>query len=121
MPELFALTGIINSFTSQGLNVYPDKTVYPLGIENKVLAMNGIKEAIIVSGKDVQNNEFEKPYLFVILEDNVDETKIMEELKIHIEQVLSEEERPADIFVIDKKPISRFKTDRQYLRDTYGL
>ena len=83
--------------------------------------ISGIKEAIIVSGKDVQNNEFEKPYLFVILEDNVDETKIMEELKIHIEQVLSEEERPADIFVIDKKPISRFKTDRQYLRDTYGL
>lgn len=113
--------GLLFVLGRKGLNVYPDKTVYPLGIENKILAMNGIKEAIIVPGKDVQNNGFEKPYLFVILEDNVDETKLMEELKIHIEQVLSEEERPADIFVIDKKPISRFKTDRKYLQDTYGL
>lgn len=113
--------GLLFVLGRQGIKVYPDKTVYPLGIENKILTMNGIKEAIIVSGKDIQNEGFERPYLFIILEENVDKAKLMQELKEHIEKVLPMEERPADIFVIDKKPVSHFKTDRKYLRDTYGL
>ena len=113
--------GLLFVLGRQGINVSSGKTVYPLSIENKILTVDGIKEAIIVSGKDSMNAGYEKPYLFVIIENDFDENHVIEQVSNYIETELFSEEKPAGIFVIDKKPISHFKTDRKQLKNMYGL
>lgn len=113
--------GLLFVLGRQGINVYPDKTVYPLAIENKILEYPGIKEAVVVSGKDKEHVGFEVPYLFIVLEDNQDENIVLNGLRENINNNFSEEEQPKEIFVIEKKPISHFKTDRKFLQKEYGL
>ena len=113
--------GLLFVLGRQGINVYPDKTIYPLPIENKILTVGGIKEAIIVAGKDNDNEHFEKPYLFIILENKNNEKQVLNQLQAFINNNLLPEEQPKEIFVIDKKPISHFKTDRRFLQMTYEL
>ena len=104
-----------------GLNIYPDKTIFPLGVENKILAFEGIKDAIIVAGADREHKGYDALYLFVVLEEAQDEADVICRLKEYIKTTLPEEEQPKDIFVINKKPMSRFKTDRRYLQQKYNL
>lgn len=113
--------GLLFVLGRKGLNVYPDKMVFPLGIENKILALDGIKDAIIVSGTDKEHKGYEVPYLFVVLEEKQNREELLCKLKEHIKTALSAEEQPKDVFVIDKKPISHFKTDRKHLQKEYGL
>ena len=113
--------GLLFVLGRKGLNIYPDKTVFPLAVENKILTFDGIKDAIIVSGTDKEHDGYEVPYLFVVPEDNQSENDLLCGLKSHIESNLVPEEQPKDIFIIDKKPISRFKTDRKFLQKKYGL
>lgn len=113
--------GLLFVLGRQGINVYPDKTVYPLDIENKVLSYPNIKEAIIVLGTDKEHNGHDIPYLFVIPEKEQDEDELIACLCEHIKIVLAPEEQPKEIFVIDKKPISHFKTDRKFLQKEYNL
>lgn len=113
--------GLLFVLGRQGINIYPDKTIYPLSIENKILAYSGIKEAIIVSGTDKEHNEYDVPYLFVVLEKGQNKDELIAGLQEYIKSVLAPEEQPQDIFVIDKKPISHFKTDRRFLQKEYGL
>ncbi len=113
--------GLLFVLGRKGLNVYPDKMVFPLGIENKILALDGIKDAIIVSGTDKEHQGYEVPYLFVVLENKQSEEMTINGLREYIKTALAEEERPKDVFVIDKKPISHFKTDRKFLQKEYDL
>ena len=113
--------GLLFVLGRQGINIYPDKTVYPLGIENKVLTYPGLKEAIIVAGTDKEHEGYEIPYLFVVPETKQDSENLISELREYLKNILNYEEQPRDIFVIDKKPISRFKTDRRYLQQKYNL
>ncbi len=112
--------GLLFVLGRKGLNVFPDKMVFPLGIENKILALDGIKDAIIVSGVDKEHAGYEVPYLFVVLENKQNEETLIVELKDYI-KTMPVEEQPKNIFVIDKKPISHFKTDRKLLQKEYGL
>lgn len=112
--------GLLFVLGRKGLNVFPDKMVFPLGIENKILALDGIKDAIIVSGTDKEHEGYEVPYLFVVLENKQNEEMIIIELNNYI-KTLPTEEQPKKIFVIDKKPISHFKTDRKFLQKEYDL
>ncbi len=112
--------GLLFVLGRKGLNIYPDKMVFPLGIENKILALDGIKDAIIVSGTDKEHDGYEVPYLFVVLENKQDEATLMIELKNHI-KTMPIEEQPKDVYVIAKKPMSRFKTDRKFLQKEYNL
>ena len=123
-------TGDTGFITSQGLlfvlgrtgiRIYPDKTVFPLNIENKIVSINGVKDAIIVSGKDKNNESYELPYLFIIPEVNVNIENLLNEVNTFIEKELPYEERPEEIFFINKKPISKFKTDRKTLQKEYHL
>ena len=113
--------GLLFVLGRKGLNIYPDKMVFPLGIENKILAFDGIKDAVVVSGNDKEHSGYEVPYLFVVLENKQNEEMIINGLKEYIKTGLTKEEQPRDIFVIDKKPISHFKTDRKYLQKEYNL
>ena len=60
-------------------------------------------------------------FLFVVLEEGCTEDFVLPDLNKHIENALLPEERPAQIFVLDKKPIRGFKTDRKYLKERYIL
>ena len=113
--------GLLFVLGRTGLNIYPDKTIFPLGVENKILAFDGIKDAIIVSGADREHNGYDALYLFVVLENGQEEADIMCKLKEYITTTLPAEEQPKDIFVIDKKPMSRFKTDRRWLQKEFNL
>ena len=113
--------GLLFVLGRTGIKIYPDKTIYPIGIENKVMTYPGIKEPIIISGVDKEHNGYELPYLFVIPEKNQDKVALQKGLKNHLESILTPEEQPKEIFVIDNKPISHFKTDRRALQTAYGL
>ncbi|MBP3939233.1 MAG: acyl--CoA ligase [Clostridia bacterium] len=113
--------GLLFVLGRTGLNIYPDKTVFPLAIENKVLTHRKVKEAIIVAGKDKEHNGYEALYLFVVPETEQESENLICELKEYLKTILNPEEQPKDIFVIEKKPISRFKTDRIYLQQKYIL
>ena len=113
--------GLLFVLGRTGLSVYPDKTIFPLGVENKILAFDEIKDAIIVAGADREHKGYDALYLFVVLEEAQDEADVICRLKEYIKTNLPEEEQPKDIFVIDKKPMSRFKTDRRRLQKEFNL
>jgi len=58
---------------------------------------------------------------FLVLEEKNNRAAFLDGLKDYINEKLSPEERPNDIFVIDKKSISHFKTDKRFLQQKYGL
>ena len=113
--------GLLFVLGRTGLSVYPDKTIFPLGVENKILAFDGIKDAIIVAGADREHKGYDALYLFVVLEEAQGEADVICRLKEYIKTTLPEEEQPKDIFVINKKPMSRFKTDRRWLQKEFNL
>lgn len=113
--------GLLFVLGRTGLNIYPNKTVFPLAIENKVLTHEKVKEAIIVTGRDKEHDGYESPYLFVVPEKEQNKDDLICELKQYIKNILNPEEQPKEIYVINKKPISRFKTDRKYLQRKYNL
>lgn len=113
--------GLLFVLGRKPINISPDKMVWPLLLENKVLLCSGIKDAVIVSGRDSENVDYEVPFLFVVLEDKQDESKVIDKLKVYIENTFMPEEKPKAIYVIDKKPMSHFKTDRRFLQEEYKL
>ena len=118
---LYDPEGLLFVLGRQGINIYPDKTVYPLTIENKVLTYPGIKEAVIVSGVDKEHSGYEVPYLFIVLETEQNTDELIKGSKENITNEFAPEEQPKEIFVIGKKPISHFKTDRKSLQKEYNL
>ena len=108
--------GLLFTLGRNAIQIYPDKQVFPLRVEEKLLRHNAIKDAIIISGADVDHKGYEKLYLFVVLEDNCSEKTVLPELDKHIDAILHPEEKPARVIVLDKKPIRGFKTDRMYLK-----
>ena len=113
--------GLLFVLGRTGIHTCTGQTVYPLGIENKVLTYPGIKEAIVVSGKDTDHSGFDSPYLFIVPYSMLDTEALISGLKAHIAAVLSEEEQPKEIYIIDRKPINHFKTDRRFLQKEYNL
>ena len=108
--------GLLFVLGRKGIRVYPDKTVFPIEIENKVTSIEGVKDAVIVSGKDINNVEFEVPYLFIIPEKNISVVELLSRVNSLIDEELLSEQKPKDIFVIDEKPIDKFKVDRKILQ-----
>lgn len=103
------------------INVYPDKKIFPLKIENIIYDIDGVQDAIIVSGKDEKNIGFECPYLFVVPKKGVETNELLTRVHSLIDKVLLDEERPREVFLIEEKPIKKFKTDRNYLKEKYHL
>ena len=54
-------------------------------------------------------------------EKDVSQEEVLDNVNRFIALELLEEERPQEIFFIDKRPIYKFKTDRRLLQKEYGL
>lgn len=128
--QLWLHTGDYGFMTEQGLlfvlgrdaiPVHPDKHVFSLRIEGKVLSHAAIRHAVIIPGKDEEHEGFEKLHLFIVLENGYEETDVLPELWMYIDRVLLPEEKPERIIVLEKLPIRGFKTDRRYLKEAYGI
>lgn len=113
--------GLLFVLGRKGIKIYPDSVIFPLEIENKITSLDGVKDAIVVSGTDTKNKEFEVPYLFVIPEKNVSVDKLLIEINDLINEELSISQKPKDVFVIDEKPMDNFKVDRKILQKKYNL
>lgn len=128
--KIWLHTGDYGFMTKEGLlfvlgrnkiNVYPDKSVFAVTVENKLSDIKGVEDLVIVAGKDTIHDGFEVPYLFIIPENNHNIQNILNDLNELILKELMPEEMPVKIFVIDKKPIKRFKTDIRSLQEKYNL
>ena len=75
----------------------------------------------VYSGKDSDNKDFEVPYLFIVPEKNISIGELLVKVNNLIKEELSLEEKPKDVFVINEKPISKFKVDRKVLQKKYNL
>lgn len=113
--------GLLFVLGRKGIKIYPDKEVFPLEIENKVVSVDGVKEAIIVTGKNPDNLEFEVPYLFIVPEKNTEKNVVLKNINSFCDKELLQEEKPVDIYFIDQKPIRKFKTDKIGLQKEYEL
>lgn len=113
--------GFVFVFGREGIKVYSDKVVYPLIIENKVSDIDGIKNAIIVSGDSYEHEGYQAPYLFIVPMDGVDLENLLKEIEERLKEILLNEEMPEDIYLIDSKPITHFKVDRKVLRREYNI
>lgn len=113
--------GFVFVFGREGIKVYSDKVVYPLIIENKVSNLDGVKNAIIVSGDSYEHEGYQAPYLFIVPLEGVDHDKLLSEIESMLKEVLLEEEMPEDTYIIDSKPITHFKVDRKVLRKEYNI
>lgn len=127
---LWLHTGDYGFMTKQGLlfvlgrsaiKIFPNNMVFPLNLENKILSIDGVKDAIIVSGVDKENIGYEVPYLFIVPEENSNIDNLLTKVAEFIDSELSNEEKPKAIFSIDKTPINKFKTDRRVLQKKYNL
>lgn len=113
--------GLLFVLGRKGIKVYPDNIVFPLEIENKVTSIDGVKDAIVVSGTDISNRDFEVPYLFIVPESNISINELLLKIDLLIKDELSLTQQPKDVFVITEKPISNFKVDRKILQKKYNL
>lgn len=128
--NLWLHTGDFGYMTEQGLlfvlgreriQVSSDKFVFPLEIEDKIASVDGVKDAVIVSGKDKNGTEFRVPYLFIVPEKGMSESELLTRVNAFIATELSPEQKPKSVFIIEKKPISKFKVDRKALQQKFNL
>lgn len=128
--QLWLHTGDFGFMTEHGLlfplgrnaiPIYPNKFVFPLSVEGKVLQHDAVRDAIIIPGRDLEHEGFEQLHLFVVLEEGFKEDTTLPELQQYIDAALLPEEKPARMIMLDKKPIRGFKTDRMFLKGKYVL
>ena len=112
--------GILYVLGRESIKLYPNKEFYPLTLENKISVFPGIKDVIVVSGEDREHIGFNTITLFIVLNDDIEIDIFREELDKYLENNLSEVEFK-NIYFIDKKPISKFKTDRKTLKKNYNI
>lgn len=105
----------------KGIKVYPDNVVFPLEIENKITSIDGVKDAVVVSGTDTNNKDFEVPYLFVVPEKNVSIDMVLNKINNLINEEFLSFQQPKDVYIIDEKPIDKFKVDRKILKKKYNI
>ena len=113
--------GMLFVLGRKGIMVHPGNVIFPLEIENRITSIEGVKDAVVVSGKDINNENFEVPYLFIIPEKEIEIEQLLNKINIIIKEEFTLYQKPKDIFVIDNKPINNFKVDRKILQKKYNL
>lgn len=101
--------------------IYPDKVVFPLYLENKISVISGVKDVIVVEGSDKEHKGYEKIYLFITIDKDTNKNRVLDQLRSFIKTNLLPEEKPTKIYIIDKKPINHFKTDKTMLKKKYKI
>jgi len=113
--------GLLFVLGREGIRVYYDKVVFPLEIENKVASLEGVKDAIVVSGKNNKNKEFSAPYLFIVPEKGISISELLIKTNNFINAEFPLIQRPEEVFIIDEKPIKKSKVDKKLLQKKYNL
>lgn len=103
------------------IKVYNDKFVYPLMLENKIADIDGVKNAIIVSGGSNIHEGYQTPYLFIVPTEGTDYKELLTRIEEQLKDILNQEEMPEKTYIIDTKPVSHFKVDRKILRKKYNI
>ena len=94
---------------------------YKLAVENMIKSYFNEVGMSTIDDKYYINLEDLLRYVNTTFKDQSMANFIYVSLKEYLKTILNPEEQPKDIFVIEKKPISRFKTDRRYLQQKYNL
>lgn len=129
--KLWLHTGDYGYMTNEGvlfvlgrevIQLNENQQVFPLPIENKISDLEDIHDAIVVVGDNPEDSKYQVPYLFVVPMDKTTKDKLKVSIQSRLEQILTEEEMPYEVYVIDKKPISKgLKTDKKWLQEQYNL
>lgn len=85
--------------------------LFPVPMENKVVDLEGVRDAFFVIVPDLENEGYYLPYLYLVLEEGTSLEKVREP----IYNALQPHERPVEIILIDKRPYFHFKTNRRGL------
>lgn len=83
--------------------------LFALPMENKIADVKGIEDLFFVIVPDLENEGFYLPYLYVVLDDNVNIIDIEDDIR----ERLDEHEYPFAIYRIEKRPFFHFKTNRK--------
>ncbi len=113
--------GLLSTLGRDKIKTYPEGEAYGLNIENKMCTMPGVKDAIVVVGKDEEHEGYNKIYVFLVPNQEEDKELIEANLEQYMSEHLQPHEMPAGVHIIDKKPISKFKTDRKILKKNYHI
>lgn len=113
--------GLLYTLGRDIIRIYPDKEVFGLNVENKVCNIPGVREAIVVIGKDLDNQGYNNIHLFVVPESKEITSELGENLYAYLQEKLLPEEMPQTVNIISKKPIYKFKTDRKLLKKKYHI
>ena len=113
--------GFVFVFGREGIKIFSNKIVYPLIIENKISDIEGVKNAIIVSGDSKKHPMYQAPYLFVVPMEGIDYSQLASKINDQLPNILLPEEMPEEVRLIDTKPITHFKVDKKLLRRKYNI
>ena len=95
--------GFVKHFTGNNLFVY--------NMENKIIDIDGIKDAFFLTKEDKEHEGYFVPYLYII-PDDVDR---IDEIKEKVKERLEDFEQPRDVFILNERPFFHMKTARRFL------
>lgn len=113
--------GFVFVLGREKIKIYNNQFVYPLELENKISDIEGVKNAIIVSGDSKIHEGYQAPYLFVVPMEGITCERLSYLVEEKLKDILKEEELPERVYSIDFKPVSHFKVDKKVLRRNYNI
>ena len=103
------------------IKLHNGEFVYPLELENRITNIEGVKNAIIVSGDSKKYEGFKTVYLFIVPEEGIDLELFSSGFEENLKSVLLDVELPEQVYIIPSKPIAHFKVNRKILRKDYNI
>lgn len=87
--------------------------LFALEMENRVVEVEGVKDAFFVVAPDKEHEGYYLPYLYVVLEKDAEYADV----EHNIREALEKHQNPVKITVIPKRPYYHFKTNRKELTE----
>lgn len=114
--------GLLFVLGREAIQINSVDKVFASPIENKVLEINEIHDAIVVSGDDFDNEGYQVVNLFLVPNQDVNLDELKNTIYQKLNQVLLPKEMPKRVYFLKEKPISKgLKTDRKRLQEEYKL
>ena len=114
--------GLLFVLGREAIKIDNNTKVFASPIENKVLQIEDIHDAIVVSGDNFEDDQYQVVHLFLVPNPNVNLTELKTTIYQDLSRVLTSEEMPKQVFFLKEKPISKgLKTDRKWLQKKYEL
>lgn len=114
--------GLLFVLGREAIKINNSDKVFASPIENKVLEINEIHDAIVVSGDNFDNEGYQVVNLFLVPNQDVNLDELKNTIYQKLNQVLLPKEMPKRVYFLKEKPISKgLKTDRKRLQEEYEL